>query len=219
MTNLRQLLKITSLRSSNDLGSEKARFFSKTPSRRVPNPLFLIGLLIAVAVPFPLPNLPYAFVSAESIKEYQVEAAFIYQFTNYIEWPKNRGPSSDGPFVITLVGNSPLYQELEGVAKSKTIKSRPIEIRKGSGDIGQLQSSHIIVVTSEDEGSLKDVLAKARKTSSLVISAAEGFAEKGAMINFFKDGERLRFEINRTALEEKKLQASSQLLKLARIIE
>lgn len=156
---------------------------------------------------------------ADAIQEPQLQAAFIYQFTNYIEWPRPGGGSvGTVPFVITIVGTSPLTQELDQVSKEKSVNGRRIEVRK-IAEGASPQNSDIIVVDTADEAVLTDIINKSKKFKSLVVSAANGFAEKGSMINFFKEGELLRFEINRAALDARGLKASSQLLKMARIVE
>lgn len=160
-----------------------------------------------------------AFGHAPSSEEYKVQAAFIYQFTKYIEWPAERGGKPDkGPFVLTVLDNPPLLLEFEAISRSKPAKGRAMEVRKAS-DLASLQSSHVVVVGAAEETRLREVMQKTKEASVLIVSAATGFAEKGAMINLFMEGDRLRFEINRTAIEAKQLRASSQLLKLARIIE
>lgn len=143
---------------------------------------------------------------------HKLETAFIFQFTNYIEWPE----TDAGPFVISLLGDDGLLPDLEELAKKKLVKGREI-IVLFARDPSQLKASHIIVVHTDDEELLR--LAVKRNNGALIVSHSEGFAEKGAMINFFEDAERLRFEINRRAIEGQKLVVSSQLLKLARIIE
>jgi hypothetical protein len=152
---------------------------------------------------------------ATSDDSQKVETAFIYQFTNYITWPQNLNKDA---FNISVLGVSPLTQELEGLAKTKTVKGRKIEIQQIT-DVAQLKRSDIVMITSSNEKHLDEVLKKTRGTGTLIISASKGFAERGGMINFYIEDGRIRFEINRAAMEKEKLQASSQLLKLAKLIE
>ena len=155
---------------------------------------------------------------ADTHTEHQLETAFIYQFTNYIEWPTDPSIPAGSPFIISVLGSSPLTSELEQLARAKTTQSRKIEIHPAA-DISRLTKSHIVVITNSDENELKTLFNKLKGRNTLVISYADGFARKGAMINFFKEGGRLRFEINRSALERQNLQISSQLLKLAKVID
>ncbi|MEO5970905.1 MAG: YfiR family protein [Bdellovibrionia bacterium] len=156
---------------------------------------------------------------ADPVKEYKVQTAFIYQFTNYVEWPQDKSAiSAQEPFIIAVIGSSPIVQELEALAKIKTVKGRKIEVNKIE-NVSLLGRSNIIVIASTDESLLRQAVQKTTGSGALIVSYSEGFAQKGAMINFFQEEGRLRFEINRTALESQKLQVSSQLLKLAKLIK
>ena len=156
-----------------------------------------------------------SFSFANSDEQYKIETAFIYQFTNYITWPTDSTRTS---FVISVVGASPITGELEDLAKTKSVKGQKLEIHQIT-ESPQLKKSDIVVLTSSNEKILEEVLKKTRGTNTLIISFSKGFASKGAMINFYLEEGRLRFEINRPALENEGLQASSQLLKLAKVIE
>jgi hypothetical protein len=156
----------------------------------------------------------------ESFEITTVEAAFIYQFTNYVQWP-SRKPSSVGgtqPFVISIVGNSSVIAELQHVAATKTVKGRKIEIQMNP-DAEGLKRSEIIVFTLDKVSALEDLANKTQGTGILIVSQGEGFAKHGAAINFFSENGRVRFEINRAAAEKRGLQISSQLLKLARVLD
>ncbi len=156
---------------------------------------------------------------ADVENEHRVKTAFIYQFTNYVEWPKDqRTLAATEPFLVTIIGNSPLVQELHNIAKAKTVKGRPIEIDHLQ-DSSKIRKSQMIIIAGSDDKALRDILERTKNMGALIISHADGFAKKGSMINFFIEDGRLRFEINRPALEEGQLQVSSQLLKLAKIVE
>jgi len=152
---------------------------------------------------------------ASTDEQYKVETAFIYQFTNYITWPPE---SEKDAFVISVVGDSRLTRSLEELAKVKTVKDKKMVIHQIT-DSSQLKKSDIVVIGSSNEKLLEEISKKTKGMHALVISFNEGAATKGSMINFYLDEGRIRFEINRAALEAEKLQASSQLLKLARLVD
>ena len=162
---------------------------------------------------------PAAHAHSDSEKD-KIESAFIYQFTNYIDWPLIRDQSEGAaPFVISVAGNSPIVAELEDLAKTKTVKGRKIAVHQFTDASRLTLNSSIIIIAVPDEDLLKDVIRRSKGTSALIVSFSRGFAEKGAMINFFLDEGRLRFEINRRAIENQNLRVGSQLLKLAKLIE
>lgn len=172
--------------------------------------LLLINALALVATLLPAS----ALARDLSSEEYKVKAAFIYQFTNYIEWA-DLGDITN-PFVIVVFGETPLLGELQGLAKVRTVKGRPIQIISLK-DASAVPGAQMIVVDS-DLPLLQKLSTDLKSANTLILSHSEGMASKGAMINFFLEGERLRFEINRSAMEAAKLKPSSQLLKLARLV-
>lgn len=156
---------------------------------------------------------------ASETQEAQVEAAFIYQFTNYVEWPdtdKNSNP--DKPFVISILGESPVEPGLVEIAKRKTVNGHKIEIRKIETP-SRISECRIIFAKVDEEETLKEIIKRAEAHHVLVITRGEGLLEQGAMINFVVEDEKLRFEINRSTIEKAGLHVSSQLLKLARRTE
>ncbi len=156
--------------------------------------------------------------SADLIQQSQVEAAFIYQFRNYIIWPDEAGTLDQRDFIISIVGNeNGLFQELEKLAKVKKMKNRSIEVRAVE-TVAKLSKSDIVIVGSNDAEILQEVVRKVKGAHTLIVSHSSEFAKKGAMINFFVQDERLRFEINLNAIRKENLQVGSQLLNLARVI-
>lgn len=152
---------------------------------------------------------------AQPLPEDKLKTAFIYQFTKYINWPREDDLSE---FSIVLVGDMSLWKSLEELARKKKIKDRPVQLQSADSH-SDLTKTHIVIV-SGDEVLVSHVLKRAKGSHALTISQGEGLAERGVMINFYVTAEgRLRFEINRKAVDSAGLVISSQLLKMARIIE
>lgn len=154
---------------------------------------------------------------AADISKYRLETAFIYQFTNFIEWP-DAADGAGKDFVISILGESPLQPELADLAANRTVHGRRV-VLEVARSLDALKTSHILVVGPDQESQLAAVLKKFKGSATLVVTDADGLGEKGAMINFFVQGDKLRFEINRKAVQHQKFKVGSQLLNLARLIE
>jgi hypothetical protein len=151
-------------------------------------------------------------------RQAQVKAAFIFQFRNYVTWPEERGGKDAHNFIISIVGRDRvLLQELEILAKEKKMNNRQIEV-KGVDAAERLIKSDIIVIATHDLETLLEIVRKTKGDHALIVSQAEEFARKGSMINFYIEDERLRFEINLSAVKKENLQISSQLLNLAKLV-
>lgn len=147
--------------------------------------------------------------------EYQVKAAFLYNFGRFVEWPPQPRPPS--AFTICVLGKDPFGPVLDELIKDKSIQgmkpvARRLERVEDAGDC------RILFISSSEDARLPHILATLRGRSVLTVGEAERFAHRGGMINFRLEGSKVRFEINPDAAEQAGLTISSQLLKLARII-
>lgn len=184
---------------------------------RVKVPWGFIGTLLGLLWTFESIAIPQA--QAEVDLESSVETAFIYQFTRYIDWPK---PADAGAsFRIMVFDRDPLTQNLEEMAKVRTVQGRKIEIVVAAlaSTADFCGKTEIAVFNHLATDRVLPVLRKLKGCPILTLGNEPGLGQKGVMINFYREGDRLRFEINRGHLEAEGLKASAQLLKLARIIE
>jgi hypothetical protein len=175
--------------------------------------LLLLSALVIASIP------PSSAQAQDSARVDKVKAAFIYQFTNYIDWPDDAGlKKPTDHFVIEIFGSTSLRDELLLLAQSKTVKGHVIEVVVAE-DIGRLKPAPIVIVATNEETILSKAVGKLKNTPSLIVSQGPDFAKKGAMINFFVEKDRLRFEINRNGMANARLKAGSQLLALAKLVE
>jgi len=156
----------------------------------------------------------FSFAPLQEIEEYNIKAAFIYKFTNYIDW--DQLPPNE--FIIGVVGSSPITGQLAEIAKTKTVRDKKIIVRQfnKAAEIGPCQ---ILFISQNSLLPLSDILAKIPARGTLTISEKEGYAKKGTAINFVQVDNRLKFEANPKGITNAGLKASSQLLKLAIIVE
>lgn len=147
-------------------------------------------------------------------EEYHLKAAFIYRFTSYIEWEK----IPEKEFGIGIIGESPITKPLKEIAASKTVRHRKMIIHELSETSGPGTCS-VVFISRQCKASLSEILARIPKRNVLVITEKPGYAEEGAAINFVIIDNKIRFEVNLKSLSSAGLKASSQLLKLAIMVE
>jgi hypothetical protein len=146
-------------------------------------------------------------------EEYNLKAAFVYNFTRYISWPA----TPENEFTIGIIGSSPIYEPLLEIAKTKSINDKKIVI-KTFNKPEDISFCDILYIPRNSGSPLNSILAKIG-TGTLTISEEEGSAQQGTAFNFVLVKDKLRFESNIRALNSARLKASSQLLKLAIIVE
>jgi hypothetical protein len=157
---------------------------------------------------------------AESkVLEYQVKAAFIYKFATYIRWPANAGTGVTTPFVIGIIGKDPFGSALREVVRGERVQGRSI-LTKSLGRIEEALRCDVVFVSSSERGNLRQIIASLQGAPVLTVGDMDQFAEMGGMINLVTTEDRkIRFDINRGSIDRAGLKATSQLLRLARIVD
>jgi len=143
--------------------------------------------------------------------ESALKAVFIYNFTKYIDW-NNVG----NDFIIGVVGSSPIEGALNEIARTNSIKNKRIVIRRFAKP-EDIRFCQILFIPQKCSYSLSSILNHIDR-GVLTISEEEGYGRQGTALNFVIINDKLKFEANLKAIDEAGLKASSQLLKLAIIV-
>ena len=155
--------------------------------------------------------------TAQSAGEYQVKAAFLYNFAKFIEWPPSGFRNATAPLQICILGRDPFGQGLRDIVSTKTVNGRKFEVDY-LVDMQLARACHILFVASSEKARIKQILESMRGTVALTVSDTEGFAEQGGMIDFLLNNDRVVFEVNRNAAEQAGLKISSKLLSVAKVV-
>jgi hypothetical protein len=154
-------------------------------------------------------------IYAQRETDYKIQANIIYRFTKYVDWPINK---KNGDFIIGIVGESPLYDDLKTLCANKTVGNQKIVVMKMSSSANSY-SCHMLFISEEESGSLKKIDRLTTGVPILIISESDGLAHKGSCINFITVDERLKLEINKSNVEQRSLHIASELLELGIIIK
>jgi hypothetical protein len=163
-------------------------------------------------------------LAQKAASEYEVKAAFLYNFIKFVEWPQKAFADKNAPYVIGILGNSdPFFDDkalinyLDQSVNGKSINERGLMVRRAERLLG-LKDCHLIFVSKSERNRVRDILNGLRGSHVLTVSEVDGFCEQGGMINFTKQGDKVRFEINPAAAEAAGLKISSKLLNVAKIV-
>jgi hypothetical protein len=147
-------------------------------------------------------------------EESNLKAAFIYNFTRFVEWETTEASAE---FIIGVIGKSGVDEPLEEIAKTRTVNSKKIII-KHFEKIEDIDKCNVLFIPKNVKTPLQEFLTKTENKGVLVVSEKQGYASKGASINFVIIDKKLKFEANTKALSSAGLKVSAQLLKLAIIV-
>jgi YfiR/HmsC-like len=149
--------------------------------------------------------------------EYQVKAAFLYNFAKFVTWPP-AAERADQPFVIGILGDDPFGDTLDQMIVDRAIRGRKVAVRRFTAAGDALAHCQLLFVSTSEADQLTAILKVAARANVLTVSDLDRFTERGGMIGFHIEDKRVRFDINVAAAESAGLAMSSQLLKLARSV-
>ena len=149
--------------------------------------------------------------------EYPVKAAFLADFAQFIEWPRDAFQSEKGPFILCVFRHNPFGNALDEIVQGRKINNREVVARRIK-ELPDLKSCQLVFVSDRDDSALSEIISSLKGASALLVGESDDFAQRGGGIQFFLEGNRLRFAINMDALQRARLTASSKLLALAKIV-
>jgi hypothetical protein len=174
--------------------------------------LFLSLILASIPVSCPPP------AHAESFDEYQVKAVFLFGLSSFVSWPSHAFEKTSSPFVICILGQDPFGLFLDKVVQGETVKGREVMIRRIS-TTEDLFPCHILYISDSLLDQLSDILRDLLGKPVLTVGDTVGFTCHGGVINFIREGNRVRVTINLKAARQAGLGISSKLLHLAEIVD
>jgi hypothetical protein len=157
--------------------------------------------------------LPLGQSQSEGPTEYQVKAAFVYNFAKFVEWPGDAFESSTAPVRFCVLGQTPVGPDLEQITRGKMIAGHSIRVSLGTQN---LHDCHVVFVGANYSGSVKDLREAVRGAPVLTIGENRDFAAQGGIIGFMVEEAHMRFEVNLQAANQARLAISAKLLSLAK---
>ena len=170
----------------------------------------LTAASVDVAASPPLHDRPHDF-------EYQVKAAFLYNFAKFVEWPGDATEGGGPALIIGVLGDDPFGPALDDTVSGKSVNGRGLEVKRFS-QIGDLEPCQVLFVGTSMMPRLPEILSRVRGSPVLTIGEADKFAQDGGIVRLVTENNKVRFEINVDAAERAGLRISSKLLALARIV-
>jgi hypothetical protein len=182
---------------------------NRTPSRLIRVLCFAGVLLLALG--------RIGSADERSAREYQVKAAFLFHFAQFVEWPADAFSKDDSPLVIAVIGRGdPFAGSLERAVRDKKIGNHPIVVAHYE-NVAALALCHILFISDDQADAVEPILQKAGG-GTLTVADIDGFTDKGGLVRFFPEDNKVRFEINLDGVRHSRLRISSKLLKLAKIV-
>jgi len=164
-----------------------------------------LGLLILSVLP--------ATAHAAQFGEYEIKAGFLYNFLNFVSWnaEMERNPSQ---IVLMVFDTGAAGKAIADTLASETVRGKPLRVIL-SAQPADARKAHLVFVPTTSAGELDKIIQAVQGRPVLTVGESDNFIAAGGMINFVRQGAKIRFEINPRAVQGTGLKISSQLLKLA----
>lgn len=171
--------------------------------RRLPLALAL-ALLAALA----------SHAQAEGPTEYEVKAAFLYNFGKFVEWPADVFRDPDKPIVLGILGSDPFGETLDRIVGVRQVQGRRLMIKRLK-TLGEIKGCHILFVSTSEDDQVAAIMRAVNGSPVLTVSDMQHFTDRGGAIDLYLEQRKVRFNVNLRATDRARLRLSSQLLKIA----
>lgn len=146
---------------------------------------------------------------------YQVKAAFLLRFGQFVQWPNNAFARENSPLVIGVFGDDPFHGDLERMVAGQEINDHPVAVRQIRA-LSDLKGCRIVFLPASARAQEHEVLSAVDGKGVLTVGETDDFYDSGGMIRFVIEDDKVHFEINNAAAQAAGLKISSKLLTLAR---
>ena len=150
--------------------------------------------------------------------EYQVKAVFLFNFTQFVDWPRESFADARAPFVIGVLGHDPFGQALDEAVRGERVNGRPLVVERYRSS-AELKPCQILFIDRSASGELDRTLEAARSTpGTLTVSDFEAPAPRDVIIRFLTENQKIRLRINVDSARDAGLTISSKLLRPAAVV-
>jgi hypothetical protein len=149
--------------------------------------------------------------------EYQLKAVFLFNFTQFVEWPSAAFAAPEAPLVIGVLGLDPFGAYLDETVRGEKINGHPLEVRRYR-TAAEVTTCHVLFISSSETPRLRTILPRFRGRSVVTVGEVEEFTNNGGMIRFVTDQGRIKLRVNLGTAKAAGVTISSKLLRAAQIV-
>lgn len=152
------------------------------------------------------------------LPEYKIKAVFLFNFTQFVEWPDNAFNNNDDPFVIGILGKDPFGKYIDEAIEGQKVGMHPLTIIRYH-TVSEINNCQVLFININDDDNLSAVLSSLNNHPVLTVSDMKHFAQSGGIIGFVTENNKVRLQINITDAKAAGLNISSKLLSVASILK
>lgn len=150
----------------------------------------------------------------EPAPEYQIKAAFLFNFAKFVDWPPDAFSNAKSPIVIGILGKNVFGHYLADTIRDKAVNNRRFEFKEFTS-VNEATNCQILFISPSMKDNLPAIVKGLHNSSILTVSETDEFIKDGGMINFTIEDTKIHFQISDEAARKAGLKISSKLLSLA----
>jgi hypothetical protein len=135
-----------------------------------------------------------------------------------VEWPADAFPGDESPIIIGILGGDPFGSAIDATVRDKKVNNRPLLVKRLQSN-QDCRECHILFVNSAESSRMEELVPKLKRAPILLVGESPDFAQRGGIINFTIEENRVRCEVNVKAAKRARLAISSKLLSLSKIVD
>lgn len=142
--------------------------------------------------------------------EAQVKAAYIYKFASFVRWPDEGGDA----FRICVAGRSDIAAVLQDLVRGQRVAGRPVTVAQvAAGRSDQARGCRILYLGRGSDSA--SALIKATDGAPVLTVCDRSGGTRGGVIEFVLRDGRVRFAVNRTLADRRRLELNAKLIEVA----
>jgi hypothetical protein len=149
--------------------------------------------------------------------EYQIKAVFLFNFTRFVEWPREAFPDEQTPMVIGILGDDPFGAFLDDTVHGESVNGRPLLIQRYRR-VEDIKTCHVLFISRSEADRLPEIFASLKGRNLLTVGDVDGFSRSGGVIRLATVQNKVRLRISLNAATAANLTISSKLLRPAEIV-
>lgn len=147
--------------------------------------------------------------------EFSLKAAFLFNFTRFVEWPADTFSGPDDGFRICVYGNDPFGPRLDALAR-RNVGERAIEIVRPT-TVDDLPRCQIAYLGAGTPNGVENAAIGNRAPNTLTVASDAAFARDGGMVALVTTGGRVRLHVNLASIRQSPLRVSAKLLEVSEV--
>lgn len=147
--------------------------------------------------------------------EYALKAAFLYNFTRFVEWPTTAYGDADDPFRICVFGTDPFGARLDALTRRR-VGERAIEIARPS-TAAELPRCQIAYLGAGTTDAVEAAARGSAAPTTLTVASDADFARDGGMVALVTAEGRVRLHVNLASIRRSPLRVSAKLLEVSEV--